>query len=185
MKAREKLRNFGRFLGVYLATLVVALLAIISLNSCDKITTNLAGETSVEDTSIVADVEAIINPSFTTVQEVIDFQAKLVEDYSVDETFKSLPGSVITNVATVCLKKFSTITKKGIVDEYRANQSVYDNLGQASTLNQTPNKKIDATTVMEGQPTPVPLSTSYHYEVDTVDGKPVKVLVKEEKYESK
>ena len=178
------MRNFGKFLGVYLFTLVAALIATLSFTACNQFSGS-APQPSTDSTYVAKTIEATFNPSFTSVPEVLAFQNMEVEEYSIDATFRSLPESVITNVITVCLKKCTNVTKKDIIAEYRANQSVYDNLGQEATLNQDAQQEDSPTAVTEGQPIPAPLSTSYHYEMDTINGQAVKILVKEEKYESK
>jgi hypothetical protein len=127
----------------------------------------------------------LVNQGFTSVPEILSFQNSLAEEYSIMETFRSLPQSVITNVATVCIRKYTLATMKSIVEEYQANRSVYDNLNQGVTDDQSIPQENNATAVMEEQPDIAPLSTSYHYEVDTVNGQPVRILVQERRYESK
>lgn len=178
-----KMRNFSKFLWVYLCTLCFALVTACSLTSCHQ--PKSGGLIPFVDSAYVAQTtDAIVNPSFSLVSEVLDFRSKLVEEYETDQLLRSLPESVLINVATVCLKKYTTVTKKEIAAEYRANQSVYDNLDKESTQENT-SQGDSPTAVVEGQPVSAPLSTSYHYEVDTVNGRPTKVLIKEEKYESK
>jgi GTPase Era involved in 16S rRNA processing len=92
-----------------------------------------------------------------------------------------MPENILNNVAAVCLKKAITVTKKDIVNEYKANQAVYDNLPKQNTtdeqlpVNDKPNA---ATTAMEEQRKPVE-KVSYRYEMDTINGKPQRVLIKE------
>lgn len=179
-----KMRNFGKFLGVYLCTLVLVLVVIVSLISCDRFSDGVS-KPSVDSVYIAQTVEASANPSFVSVSDALNFQSKLIEEYSIDATFRSLPESVITNVVTVCLNKQPLVTKNDIVAEYRANQSVYDNLNTEVKSDQATPQEDNSATATEGQQTPAPLSTSYRYEVDTVNGQPVKILIKEEKYESK
>lgn len=179
-----KMRNFSKFLRVYLCTLVLVLVAIISLISCDRFNSGIL-KPSVDSVYIAQTVEASTNPSFRSVSDVLNFQSKLIEKYSIDATFRSLPESVITNVATVCLNKRLLVTKDDIIAEYRANQSVYDNLNTEIESDQATPQEGNSATATEGQQTPVPLSTSYRYETDTVNGQPTKILIKEERYESK
>lgn len=178
------MRKVNKFLGVYLCTLVLALVSVISFTSCDRFNGGVS-KPSVDSVYIAQTVEASANPSFVSVPDILNFQSRLIEEYSIDATFRSLPESVITNVATVCLNKRPSVTKNDIITEYRANQSVYDNLNTEIKSDQATPQENNSTTVTEEQQTTAPLSTSYRYEVDTVNGQPVRVLVKEEKYESK
>ena len=177
------MQRVKKFLEAYLCSLVAMLVTIISLSSCNR----LSGDTpqpSTDSTYIAQTVEAYFNPSFASVAEVLNFQNLANEECSIDEVFRSLSENIITNVATVCLNKQMSATKRDIVEEYRANKSVYDNLENETAPNQDQPQENNPATVLEGQQTPVPLSVSYRYEVDTINGQPVRVLIKEERYES-
>lgn len=173
---RNKLRNLGGFLSGYIAVLVVAICAIATMCSCEQI--RPVGEQP--DSVYVADyVNNIVNPSFASLQEVQVFQNRLAEEYSVDETFRTMPHEVLNNVASVCLKKNVLITKKDIVAEYTASRAVYDNL--PTTDESTPNTITeDSSTAVEEQQKPVG-KVSYRYELDTINGQPKRVLIKEER----
>lgn len=73
-------------------------------------------------------------PSFTTVQAVVNHQQQQLEEENLKFEFINMDQAVLENVATVCFNKNGpTITIKDIIDEYRSNRSVYDNLPQAPT----------------------------------------------------
>ena len=165
---------------------LLAALCAIACHSCSELGKTF-DTTKDQDSSYVAQIiESTVNPSFTSVQDVQEFQSKLVDDVSVDETFRSMPQDVLRNVATVCLRKYSLLTKKDIVLEYENNRAVYDNLPEnstADTASQQSASKNEPTAVEEQQK---PASSiSYRYEIDTVDGKPVRTLVKEERTHEK
>lgn len=136
---------------------------------------------SVYVSSIVEDMQ---NPTFTGVVDVLNFQAALADSYAIEEAFVALPPDVLQQVANVCIRRNGSTTKYEIIQEYRANREVYDNLTN-TTDTPAPEDNTDSTTAMEEQHRPVPSSVSWEYETDTVDGKPIQVLVKKERYESK
>lgn len=178
----NKFRNFKRFLWSYLALLLIMLCGSISMSSCDKLkSVNPIGETP-DSVYVAKYVEAIVNPTFNSVQELKMLQSRLIEEYSIDETFRLMPGEVLTNVATVCLKKDPLATKKDIVSEYLSNRAVYDNLPEKaeSSLHNNPNEATESPTAMEEQQKPVG-QVSYRHVIDTINGKPVKVCIKEER----
>lgn len=163
--------------------LMLAATMSLSLVSCESVSNPFSSTEVVKtDSTVVASyVEAIVNPQFESVQEIKMFQSRLVEEYIIDETFRTMPIDVLNNVATVCLKKNVYVTKKDIVSEYRANSSVYDNLSDQSTQSTNLTEQTDPTTE---RPAVVAAIVSYHYDIDTIDGKPVKVLVEEKRYEA-
>jgi hypothetical protein len=125
-----------------------------------------------------------MNPYFTSSAEVIEYQNYLIEERSSDEVFLAMPEDVLANVTTVCLKKFEYVTKNDIVDEYRANKSIYDSLSDGASSKTETDAKNKTPVVEEQAQSPKPSSTSYRYETDTVNGKPLKVVIKEERYEN-
>lgn len=179
------LRVMNKFVSMILLMLTFTL---VSLTSCE----NFRGGTptpSTDSTYIAQKIGAILNPSFTSVREVVNFQSQIMNEYETDEIFRSLDQNTLINVATVCLNKYPSISKNGIVREYRANMTVYDNLDGTTDKHESKsstaegNNNVD--TVVEGQKSPVPISVSYRKEIDTINGKPVKILIKEERYEDK
>ena len=79
------------------------------------------------------------------------------------------------------LKKSGTIDKKSIIEEYRANSTVYDNLPVPQQSNAT-TQEIDlgSTDLGSRQNQTDIISTSYQYRTDTINGKPVKIQIKKE-----
>lgn len=166
----------------HLCVLVLTLAMIFISASCDYVGGEIPTP-STDSTYIAEDIDAMWNPSLTTVSEVLLLQKRLAEEYDVDQELCSMPEDLLVTVSKVCLNKYGTVKKKDIVDEYRANISVYNNMYSPQ---QNTQQKDSA--VVEGQPVTIdvkPVSTSYYYEIDTIDGKPIKMLIKQEKYESK
>jgi len=140
-----------------------------------------------QDSMVVTQPYSIDYGSFASVQEILDFQNNWLNSYAIEDIFLGMDVQTLTNVATVCLKKTGPVTIRELVLEYRKNADIYNNLSPTldSIDNGTETTAVEETTAMEEQQLPAPKSVSYHYEIDTVDGKPTKVLVKEERYESK
>ena len=168
-----------------LSMLTVGILAIaailITSISCEKAPWSQQSDDSNYEISVASEMDAILNPMFSSVKEIKDFRNRLVDEYNTDVCFRSMPDDVLFNVSTVCLKKNTYVTKKDIVEEYRANSDVYNNL-ETNGPEKTNDAKKD-TTVVEGQQLPAPSSISYHYEIDTINGRPVKTLIELRKYE--
>ena len=108
----------------------------------------------------------------------------MLEEQAIDSAFLSLSDNTIRNVVTVLLKKNSFVKKKDIVEAYRANSNIYDNLPtdpKASSVDKTAtdlgtrqNNKNDSPNT--GGPDNV-ISNSYSSRIDTVGGKPIRVKI--------
>ena len=180
---RDKLRNFGKFLGVYL---LAALGAIVLLISCDKLSHVGPNNYDVANDSIkIAQlIEDFDNPQFSSVAEIVEYRKEVKSIEDIDSVFFSMNSSTIQNVASVLFKKNTTVKKKDVVEEYKRCRNVYDNL---------PTSNIDTTTKAEDGPidkTTTDLSgrrpnkTTINFRTDTIDGKPVKIMIRtEETYE--
>lgn len=170
-----------------IGALALLMIAMFTMNSCDR---NRSAEQVIPtaDSTCVATYTLSANVSFESVQDVLTFQNDLSECYGYEEAFLALQPNVVKSVSTVLLDKNKTFTIKDIIIEYRANKNIYDSLNPTTD---SYNAAVDTSnkepySAMEGQlPTIEPNSVSYRYEIDTVDGKPTKVLVKEERYDSK
>lgn len=169
----NKFRNLKRFLGGYFALLVVMICAVIGLHSCDKVNA-VCSSNGVDSTYVAEYFESATNPIFTSIEEVRVAQKQLAEEKATDEMFMLMSDGILDNVTTVCLNKNAFITKHDIVAEYRANKSVYDNLSPSDSTTHKP------ATAKEEQQKPAG-KVSYRYEMDTVEGTPKRVLVKEER----
>ena len=173
----NKFRNLKRFLGGYFALLVVMICAVIGLYSCDKVNA-VCSSNGVDSVYVAKYFESVTNPIFTSIEEVRIAQKQLAEEKTADEVFLNMPDNILNNVVNVCLNKNTVITKIDIVNEYRANKDVYDNLDSQPTS--ADNNTVKKDTAKEGQQKPAG-KVSYRYEMDTVEGTPKRVLVKEER----
>ena len=127
--------------------------------------------------------EAIVNPNFSTPEEVFLFQNTLKEQFEIERLFREMPLNTLSSVANVCLKKNSSATMKDIVDEYTKNRAVYDNLsGNKSEASQQSENNKREESAGEEQHRPA-VKVSYRYDIDTINGVPKRVIIKEERYE--
>ncbi len=96
----EKLRNFGRFLGGY--TCVLLLVAVAFMVGCKNAPWSAPNnyDTASDSVLVAQQVEAIVNPQFTTVQEVLYFRHLTNEGFSIDSVFRALPDLVLNIVAS-------------------------------------------------------------------------------------
>lgn len=177
---RNKLKNFGKFLVGYLTAILTVVL--LSMASCKKWPTTGPKDYSVDSIFVAEQVEEIVNPTFLTVQEVIQYRIDMNEGLSIDSTFLAMPESVLANVAGVLLNKSVMVNKRSIVEEYRANKGVYNNLPvETSSLpDNAPLQKVDQQSTDLGTRPSGVISTSYNYRTDTVNGKPIKIQIKTE-----
>ena len=181
---REKLRNFGKFLGVYL---LAALGAIMLLTSCDKLRRSYPSnyDRANDSVKICEMIESVNNPQFGSVTDVMEFRFNHASEQAIDSVFFSLPDNTIRNVVGVLLKSNTNITKKDIIEEYRRCKDVYDKLPVPNASNEKDdtsavNKPVDKTATDLG--TRQPIKTEISFRTDTINGKPKKVLVKTEEY---
>ena len=127
MPKREKLRNFGKFLGVYLLT---AIGALALLTSCDRLQHRPDNYDVANDSIKIAEaVDAVINPQFISVMDIVEYRENHNAQLEIDSVFFSLPSSTIQNVASVLFKSNrDAITKKDIVEEFKRCRNVYEKL---------------------------------------------------------
>ena len=169
-----KLGNFGKFLGGYL--IILLLTAVTLMTACKESPwSNPNYDTACDSVMVSQSVDAYVNPQFTSVEEVLDFRQQMHENFTIDSIFRTMP------VSSVLIKKSGTIDKKSIVEEYRANSTVYDNLPVPQQSNAT-TQEIDlgSTDLGSRQNKTDIISTSYQYRTDTINGKPVKIQIKKE-----
>lgn len=162
-------------------TLIVAVM--FCFISCDKWPRSGTDNYDVADTLTVAEqIDAVLNPTFSNVVEVITYRNMLQEGYLVDSIFEVLPEPTLQNVCAVILKKNAALTKESIVKEYRANRTVYDNLPTPNVSSKPDSSKVDlaATDLGPRQEKEDVISTSYSYRVDTINGQPKKIKIKKE-----
>ena len=177
-----------------LSLMLVAVMGIILLGSCERLGIKSPGDNyDTSDSAMVAEyVTSVVNPTMLDVTEALSLKNRMLEQQAIDSAFLSLPDNTIRNVVTVLLKKNTVIHKKDIVEAYRANKSIYDNLPSDTKVSDVDRTATDlgtrqdtgSTSVNNGGNTNRVLSNSYSYRTDTINGKPVRVRIQKiETYE--
>ena len=74
-----------------------------------------------EDTTVNVQqaVAQVLNPVFTSVEDVFQFYERTTEENSLDSTFMSIPPDALINIAQVVIGRNGTATIRDIVYEYR------------------------------------------------------------------
>lgn len=134
---------------------------------------------SVGTTEVSACLDSLVNPEFTSVNDVFVLRDRLANDAYVDSVFLSLSPNVLQNVSSVLLKRQRTFTKYDIVGEYAKGGDVYDILTsppaeKPNESNSTVSTKLETTvpTVVEAPPTrAVDPTQSSSYKDTTIDGR--------------
>lgn len=161
-----------------LVLLLMAVCCSCMFSSCDEFKSKKSSKTEVKDDStVIANyIEATTNPTFFNADEAILYQEKFINNSEVDNTFMSMSTAVINDVVKVLLKNGSTaVTKKDVVEEYLKNRRIYDKLAEENVEENT------ETTLNSNVENGSSGGISYRYETDTINGKIVKVKVKEER----
>lgn len=110
---------------------LIALVAAISFSSCDKFKTCSCTTDEycfVDSDYVDSYVSERLDPTFSSLNDVLSYQGKVVDDYSTKEVFRQMPPDVLLNVANVLLRTNLNVTARDIVAEYLANKRIYDNL---------------------------------------------------------
>lgn len=169
---------------------LIGIFAMCSFSSCNL--TKLRGcKTSTEQAQVVdsivdAHIQDVINPVFSSVDDVMTYMDITADIKMIDSVFTSMPKEVIIKVTNVLLNRGDVASKKSIVLEYIAHPDIYPFLGSdtktpdtsptASTETKEPVASIQLvnegkTTVTEAPPTRVE-EKSGNYKDTVIDGKP-------------
>lgn len=157
------------------------------MTSCKKNTTFPWGN-DTEQIEQIADsianlaVYEYANPTFESADQAVVYRDLTLDGKSIDSVFNVMSDKTLFEVATVCIKRVGGATKRDIVNEYLSHTDIYNNLPQ--TASNPPTKDEQSSTEDSGvrkDDKGDVISTSYRYHTDTVDGKAVKVQIKEEK----
>jgi len=173
--------------------LFITLLGILAmtLSSCNYLKQRGPDNYDVgSDSTFLAQFESVQNPQFESIEDIVAFRENYSSNMEIDSVFFSLSSATVQNVASVLLKKKPLgITKRDIVEEYRANKGVYDNLPTELSANQNAaptqdSVDLSSTDLGSRRDDSKVISTRFSKRTDTIDGKPVKIIVKtEESYE--
>jgi len=121
----------GMLAGLGIVALIAIIMAILGckIKVVPQESRDNATEITVED-SIQSDVSSsnILEKTYKFVTDVSSDHQELVSDLSYIETYKNMPAETVQNVATLLLRARPSITIPEIVDEYKANKNIYDNI---------------------------------------------------------
>ena len=118
------------------------------------------------------------NPTFTSWEQVEQYQTKEAEEYNKYLAFLAIEKSILKDVTYVCLNRKGSTTLQEIVDEYASNHEVYDNLPKGNVPpDETGDTTLEATPVNPSTP---PIGTVSYSQRDTTIPMKAKVRVREE-----
>lgn len=128
---------------------------------------------SSDSTQIASIVKDAINPGFVDTKSMLEARANELEEKSIDSVWLYLSDQVLINVFST-LKGNEPVTKKDIVEHYKAHRDIFDKLPESAP------KPVDtaATDIGSRQDKDSVFETTYAYRTDTVNGKPVKIQIK-------
>lgn len=165
------------------------LMLALGFSSCGDDTVKPWSKAEIEEiassnaTSVYFD---LTNPTFNSVADATDCQETIIDGYSIDSIFRTMPPGIMRKVADVCINKSGQTDKKQIVREFKKNKDVYLNMSE--NLPPAPSKDDKSATDSGGLDVTKDsgsdgkiFSTEYSYHTDTVDGKPIRVQTKVEK----
>lgn len=157
--------------------IILCFSCMLMFMSCDRLS-SVPCTADSDSTYVAEQVDAKLNPSFVSPAMLIDYQQSMIEEIETNETFLDMNPALIANVATVCINKNGSVTVKQLIDEYRANQAVYDNLSSSTG---PANDTLEPQSVMEEQQLPAVSDSGVKKlkatQIDTViDGKHVELI---------
>lgn len=107
----------------------MGLLATLMLAICAMSTTSCARERiqnpfdkqemrKQDSLLVVKIIRDGINPSFSSVNELLCFRTQLLESAKEDSVFKTIPETLFRDIADMCIHKYHRVDKKLILKEY-------------------------------------------------------------------
>lgn len=118
--------------------------------------------------SVISGQETLMNPMFSTPEDVLIYREMFNEQMRLDSIFFRLSEKDINNAASVTIKKLGYANKKAIVEEFIKNNDVYTKL--PDTPPTTDDKKTSSTE--DSGATKVVIGKTTSTSVDTIDGVP-------------
>lgn len=162
--------------------IIGALLALVAtvFNSCDYMPPSKDGVKEFVQNyvdSVISGQECLLNPMFSTPEDVAIYRETVTEQLKLDSLFFRLSDKDIENVTSVVIKSNGYATKKAIVEEFLKNSDVYSKLPGSSA----PLTKKDTTNMEGSGATKVVISKTTSTSVDTIDGVPRTITTTTEK----
>ena len=129
------------------------------------------GNQEIPATEEVAEEEIDQPYFFKTVEQILLYQADMIEGARVDSVFLSMPQQVLSSVAKVVLEKEGQLHKVWVVEEYEANKNIYD------ALSSSPPQII-----VNGKLTDMPTPSEQPAEANKDDPKTVDTIINGKRY---
>ena len=165
----------------------LAMLVVCGMTSCKNTTFPWGDKTpAIEETvdSLVQlAVADAINPIFMSADQAVVYRDLTNEGKSIDSVFYAMSDKQVIDVTSVLIGRAGSARKKDIVNEFMSHPDIYPFLPSKDKADPTA-KAVPTSTEDSGDRKDHGsgiISTSYKIMDDTIDGKPVKVQVREEK----
>lgn len=177
--------KIGILIGSVVVSVLIALAAMSIVLQNNWLPVSPADNFDTGDSIKVAQiVEQLESPQMYTIDDVQNLQDSMIQKMTVDEVFVSLPPDVIRATSNVLLNTQGFVTKKSLVDEYRSNDRIYNNLGSTISEEQQDSSEVDLNSTDIGNKHDKTISSSFKRRTDTINGKPVHVVTETtERYE--
>ena len=181
----KKKSSILQVIGMSLITVLLAGLVCCGMTSCKNTTFPWEDKTpAIEETvdSLVQlAVADAINPVFLSADQAVVYRDLTTEGKSIDSVFYAMSDKQVIDVTSVLIGRVGSARKKDIVNEFMSHPDIYpllpvkaDPIAKAAptSMEDSGDRKESGTGI---------ISTNYKIIDDTVDGKPVKVQVREER----
>ena len=122
-----------KFAKGFLTAILLAIIGVFVAYKCNKISFDSSGPGDTElaySDSIQQDVNPmnILDKTYLCAEDVLMDHQELVIEVQYVDTFREIPDETLQNVTNILLRTRPCITIKDIVNEYLANQNIYDNI---------------------------------------------------------
>lgn len=112
----------------------------LTLSSCEHYRSTEDVDITEDQAWFMEEYTNVTCPVFNSSDEMVIFHDNYVSSWQEDSIFRSLPSDVIKQISDVIVYKSGKLSKKTIVDEYRASRSIYDALHDSKN---SPNVEVE------------------------------------------
>ena len=77
--------------------------------------------------------EQLADATFTNVSDIVTHHDSCVEEFLIDSVFRSMSPSTLMNAASTCIARTGYVSVKSVVEEYRANNIIYNSIVTSPT----------------------------------------------------
>lgn len=146
-----------KFAKGFLTAILLAIIGVFVAYKCNKISFDSSGPGDTElvySDSIQQDMNPmnILDKTYLCAEDVLMDHQELVIDAQYVDTFRDIPDETLQNVTNILLRTRPCITIKDIVNEYLANQNIYDNIQPNAVIDPGANSDSINETTAETKP---------------------------------